>query len=168
VSADQSTPASQAFRIDGAAAERLLEFKAFAYPLVGGPGVDLAAAPGEVRRDASGRATLLYFAPGRFLAPAPAPEVVQQLDALAAAGVGAVFDVDGKWRTLTVTGPGAARLLSAGADVAALLAHRDCAALHLFDCPALLARRHDGFELWVEASYATDLRASLDRIGAQR
>lgn len=146
----------------------MLEFKSFTYPLVGGPGVDLAVTPGAMRRDAAGRATLLHFAPGRFLLPAPTPDLARQLDSLAQAGVGVTFDVDGKWRELTITGSGVHRLLSSGADVAAVLAHRECAALYLFDCPVVLARRADGFDVWVQASYATDFRETLDRIRRQR
>jgi len=145
----------------------VLEFKTFTYPLAGGPGVDLAVAPGTVRRDSAGRATLLHFAPGRFLLPAPTPDLARQIDSLGRADVGVAFDVDGKWRELTITGSGADRLLSSGTDVTAMLAHRDCAALQLFDCPVVLARRTDGFDLWVQASYATDLRKALDRIHRQ-
>jgi len=168
VKSNHHSQAADQYRIDGPRAEPVLEFKSFAYPLVGGPGVDLAVSPGAVRRDSAGRATLLHFAPGRFLLPEPTPDLARQIDSLARAGVGVAFDVDGKWRELTITGAGADRLLSSGADVAAMLAHRDCAALHLFDCPVVLARRTDGFDLWVQASYATDFRETLDRIRGQR
>jgi heterotetrameric sarcosine oxidase gamma subunit len=151
-------------RIDGPGDGVGLEFKTFLFPLVGTATADLPAPPGAAWHDGSGHATLLHFAPGRFLAPAPTAEMARHLAALESAGVGRLFDVRGKWRQLTVAGTGAARLLSAGVDVEAVLAHRDCAALTLFDCPLVLARSGQRFELWVESSYATDLRASLDRL----
>jgi len=153
-------------RIEGPGESRALEFKTFVFPLVGAATTDLPAPPGAVQRDASGRPTLLHFAPGRFLAPAPPPDIARHLDALAGTGVGAVFDVEGKWRALAVLGAGAQRLLAESIDVAAVLAHRECAAVRLFDCPVVLAREPEGFSVWVEASYATDLREMLDRIHA--
>jgi hypothetical protein len=45
----------------------------------------------------------------------------------------------------------------------AILAGRDCAALTLFDCPSIIARSAEAFDVWVEASYAADLMASLER-----
>ena len=144
-----------------------LEFKAFQFPLVGTATADLPAPPGAAWRDGAGHATLLHFAPGRFFAPAPAAELARHLAALEAAGIGRVFDVTGKWRALRVAGPGALRLLAAGADVEAVLAHRDCAALSLFDCPVVLAHASRAFDLWVPASYATDLRNSLERLRAR-
>ena len=61
---------------------------------------------------------------------------------------------------------GAERLLVAGIDVATVLSHRECAAVQLLDCPVVLARASDRFEIWVHASYATDLAGSLERIRA--
>jgi hypothetical protein len=154
-------------RIEGPGESRALEFETFVFPLVGTATTDLPAPPGAVQHDAAGRLTLLHFAPGRFLAPAPPPDIVRHLDALAAAGVGAVFDVEGKWRALAVLGAGAERVLAETIDVASVLSHRECAAVRLFDCPVVLARAPEGFSLWVEASYATDLREMLDRVHAQ-
>lgn len=154
-------------RIEGPGEGHGLEFKTFLFPLVGTATADLPAPPGAAWRDAAGRATLLHFAPGRFLAPAPGDPLTRHLAALEATGVGALFDVSGKWRALTVEGEGAARLIAAGLDADAVLAHRDCAAVTVFDCPAVLARTAAGFELWVHASYATDLRGSLERLAAR-
>lgn len=153
-----------ACRIEGPSAIEAREFKTFMFPLVGTATADLPASPGAVQHDAAGSAALLHFAPGRFLVPAPGPNMIRHLDALAAAGVGAVFNVGGKWRAIRLTGAGAERLLAAAVDVAAVLSHRACAAVQLLDCPVVLARTGDGFELWVQASYATDLAGSLDRI----
>jgi len=155
-----------ACRIDGPLALEAREFKTFMFPLVGSATADLPAPPGAVQRDGEGRAALLHFAPGRFLAPAPGADLIRHLDALAAAGVGAVFNVTGKWRSIEVAGTGAERLLAAGVDVATVLGHRECAAVQLLDCPVVLTRSSAGFELMVQASYATDLAASLERIRA--
>jgi sarcosine oxidase gamma subunit len=145
-----------------------LEFKAFEFPLTGAAAAELPASPGAVRRDtdvgsdsSTGRAVLLHFAPGRFLAPAPTPDTERRLLALQGAGVGAVFDVEGKWQAFALTAPGAERALSSTIDLAQALGGRDCAALHLFDCPAVLSRRSGGFEVWVEASYAVAFREVL-------
>ena len=146
---------------------KALEFKAFEFPLTGAAAAELPASPGSVQRDtgiaagtsidhgsSAGRAVLLHFAPGRFLAPAPTPDTERRLLALQGAGIGAVFDVEGKWQAFALTAPGAERALSSTVDLAQALGGRDCAALHLFDCPAVLSRRGAGFEVWVEASYA--------------
>ena len=151
-----------------------LEFKAFEFPLTGAAAAELPASPGAVQRDtgiaagtsidngsSAGRAVLLHFAPGRFLAPAPTPDTERRLLALQGAGVGAVFDVEGKWQAFALTAPGAERALSSTIDLAQALGGRDCAALHLFDCPAVLSRRSGGFEVWVEASYAVAFREVL-------
>jgi sarcosine oxidase gamma subunit len=152
---------------------KALEFKAFEFPLTGAAAAELPASPGAVQRGTSigpgtgidagagidngsstGRAVLLHFAPGRFLAPAPTPDTERRLLALQAAGVGAMFDVEGKWQAFALTAPGAERALASTIDLTQALGGRDCAALHLFDCPAVLSRRGAGFEAWVEASYA--------------
>ena len=153
---------------------KALEFKAFEFPLAGAAAAELPASPGAVQRgtdigagtgidngSSTGRAVLLHFAPGRFLAPAPTPETERRLLALQAAGVGALFDVEGKWQAVALTAPGVERALSSTIDLAQALGGRDCAALHLFDCPAVLSRRSGGFEVWVEASYAVAFREVL-------
>jgi len=106
----------------------------------------------------------LHFAPGRFLAPAPTPDTEQRLLALQAAGVGAMFDVEGKWQAFALTAPGTERALSSTIDLAQALGGRDCAALHLFDCPAVLSRHGGDFEVWVEASYAVAFREVLGEL----
>jgi heterotetrameric sarcosine oxidase gamma subunit len=164
VNPDRNPPIAEHSRIEGPALQRTLEFKTFRFPLVAMATIDLPASPGTVRRDASGRATLLHFAPGRFLAPAPMPDMDRHLDALQAAGVGALFDVEGKWQAFALTGPGAERLLSYSINLAQVLGNRDCAALHLFDCPAVLARRADAFDVWVEGSYAAACRECFDEL----
>ena len=98
---------------------------------------------------------------GRFLVPAPTPTSSGSSKRWQTAGVGALFTIDGKWQTFALTGPGAERLLSSAINLAKVLANRSCAALHLFDCPTVLACRAGAFDVWVEASYATALRDRL-------
>jgi sarcosine oxidase gamma subunit len=156
---------------------KAFEFKAFEFPLTAAAAAELPASPGAVQRDtdigagtdidngsSTGRAVLLHFAPGRFLAPAPTPDTERRLLALQAAGAGAMFDVEGKWRAFALTAPGAERALSSAIDLAQALGGRDCAALYLFDSPAVLSRRGAGFEVWVEASYAVAFREVLGEL----
>src|ERR1700722_20395968 len=156
---------------------KALEFKAFEFPLTRVAAAELPASPGAVQRDtdigastgtddgsSTGRAVLLHFAPSRFLAPAPTPDTERRLLALQAAGVGVLFDVEGKWQAFALTAPGAERALSSTIDLTQALGGRDCAALHLFDCPAILSRRGAGFEVWVEASYAVAFREVLSEL----
>jgi sarcosine oxidase gamma subunit len=109
---------------------------------------------GQVLRDAAGRATLLHFAPDRWLAPAPEPTVMLQLASLERAGCGTLIDVAGKWQELRFMGQYAPRLLARGIDVETALADRDCAALSLFDCPAIVACHAAAFNVWVAPSFA--------------
>jgi heterotetrameric sarcosine oxidase gamma subunit len=142
----------------------MLEFVAFGFPLGGAFVVGWPAAPGAVRHDEAGRPVLLHFAPARWLAPAPHPDIAALIEAATHAEAGAVVDVDGKWQALELLGPGAARLLAATIDVAAVLDGRECAAATLFDCPAVLARVPGGFAIWVRASYAADFTAAVERL----
>lgn len=151
-------------RIDGPILHPVLEFKTFKYPLTGTIMENLWASLGAVQRDRSGRAVLMHFAVGRFLAPSPTSDVVAMLTALQSAGVGALVDVRGKWRAFVLTGPAAERLLSSTVNLTLVLGNRGCAALHLFDCPSVLALRADVFEVWVEASYAAGFRLCLDDV----
>jgi sarcosine oxidase gamma subunit len=161
VSSDTRSDAVEYCRIEGPVLQHVLEFKTFEYRLSERAMIDLPATPGAVIRDASGRATLLHFAPGHFLIPAPTPDYSRHFEALQDAGVGALFDVEGKWQRFTMTGAGAARVLSSAINLTQVLAHRECAALHLFDCSSVLARRAGAFDVWVEASYANAFRGHL-------
>jgi heterotetrameric sarcosine oxidase gamma subunit len=164
MSADRIPITAEHIRAERLLPQRTLEFKTFRFPFAKTPNIDLPPSPGAARREPSGRAVLLHFAPGRFLAPAPTPEMERHLDALQSAGIGAVFDVDGKWQAFELTGPGAERVLSYSVNLTQVLGNRDCASLHLFDCPAVLARRTAAFDLWVERSYAEALRERLDEL----
>jgi heterotetrameric sarcosine oxidase gamma subunit len=121
-----------------------------------------AEAPGSVRRDASGRAIVLHFAPRRWLAVAdsysanPEPSGCRRDDCT-------VTDVTGKWEVVRVVGTRAARVLASSLDIAAVLADRECAAAMLFDCPTVVVRDDDGFTIWVRSSYRLALSAALQR-----
>lgn len=161
-----TSSAATPLAIAGPAPVSALEFKSFAFPPTGALSASLPVAPGAVERDGEA-AVLLHFAPGRFLVPLPSDARLRDLRAFAAAGVGALFDVTGKYQHLRITGPRAARVLAEGIDIGAVLEGRDCAFVTLFDCPVVVARHGMGYDAWVDASYAVDFRAMLDRIAAR-
>lgn len=142
---------------------RTLEFIAFRFPPGGAFSVGWPIEPGGVRLAEDDRPVLLHFAPGRWLLPEPGADINALVAAAVEAGAGTVVDVSGRWQPLELTGPGAHRLLAGAVDTAAVLGGRGCAALTIFDCPVVLARRADGFALWVQASYAHDLVAAIER-----
>lgn len=143
---------------------RVIEFKAFRYPLAAQADLGLPEGLGVVKYDTAGVVLLLHFAPGRFLAPEPTLAIERHLQALVAAGVGSVFDVTGKWQILSLFGADAERILSAGFDLEQVLSNRNCASVHLFDCPTIVVRRGGGFDLYVQASYLTHLREVVDSV----
>jgi heterotetrameric sarcosine oxidase gamma subunit len=149
------------YQLEARAPEPMLEFAAFGFPLGGAFVVGWPAAPGAVRHDADGRPVLLHFAPARWLVPAPHPDILALLAAATEAGAGIVVGVDGKWQALELTGAGARRVLASTIDVEQALDGRECAALTLFDCPAIVARIPAGFAIWVRASYAADFVAAV-------
>ena len=111
------------------------------------------ARAGQVRRDVTGRPALLHFAPDRWLVPAPAPILLQELSSLERARRGTLIDVEGKWQEVRIAPECAHHILSSGIDVETVLAGRECAAVMLFDCPAILARSGSTINLWIGASY---------------
>lgn len=119
-------------------------------------------APGAVHRDAAGLPALLHFAPGRWLVPTSALDPAALL--AATAGCCATVDVTGKWQVFVVAGAGAERLLASTIAIEAALEDRDCAAVTLFDCPAILARGGEGFVIWVQSSYAVDFLSTANRL----
>jgi sarcosine oxidase gamma subunit len=100
----------------------------------------------------------LNFAPRRWLLREATPELLDKI----ASGTAVLVDVSGKWQRIYLTGPQASPTLHRAIAVESVLAGRACAAVRIFDCPCVLARAKDGFDVWVEASYAEALRASLD------
>jgi sarcosine oxidase gamma subunit len=153
-------------RIEARAQAQVLEFIAWRWPDPQGLGTDWPAAAGATRVDAGGRAELLHFAPGRWLAPEPAPAVLALLEAAERAGAGTRVDVTGKWDRIDVAGSAASRLLATTIEIGSVLAGRGCAAVTLFDCPAIIAGRGTQFVLWVQSSYAADFMATATRVRA--
>ena len=147
-------------------AEMVLEFIAYTWPARGCASPDWPLEPGAVRRDAQQQPALLHFAPARWLAPAPAPELRRLLEGAASAGAGSLVDASGKWVAVDIAGAGAVRLLACTLDIESVLGNRECAAVTLFDCPAVVARVPQGFRSWVQASYAAYLLATARECGA--
>jgi sarcosine oxidase gamma subunit len=139
---------------------RVLEFAAYRWPEPQHAKPGWPSAPGALARDSDDSASLLHFAPGRVLAPDPSASTEALLDAAASQGVGTRIDVTGKWERYNVRGPGAARLLACAIELETVLHNRDCVAVTIFDCPAIVARSRDGFDLWALASYAGDFLAT--------
>ena len=156
------------FRIEGTPIAKVIEFTSY-----GQVSYDSHAArtfgdawplkAGGVRWAADGRAALLHIAANRWLAPDPSPETLALIDAGYGANIGAAVDVSGKWHGLSLIGADADHALTACIDIGAVLGDRDCAALTVFDSPAIIGRRPDGYSLWVHASFATDCVAMLTR-----
>jgi heterotetrameric sarcosine oxidase gamma subunit len=147
-------------------AARMVEF-VFFDPFAGARGADSLPAPGGARRGADGHPVILHFAPGRYLLPDPSAELDAWVAAAAAQGAGTAVEVEGKWAAFELSGPDSARLLSCSLDVAAVLESRDCAAVVLFDCPAVLTATATGcYLVYVKASYAADFSAAIERLRA--
>ncbi|MBS0374267.1 MAG: hypothetical protein JSR73_06775 [Proteobacteria bacterium] len=151
-------------RLERRSAGPLLEFAAFGFPLGGAFVVGWPAAPGAVRHEPDGRPALLHFAPARWLAPAAEADVRALIAAAIEAGAGVAVDVEGKWQPFELHGDGADRVLAATLDVGAALEGRECAAVTLFDCPAVVTRLPGGYAIWIRASYAQHFEASVGRL----
>lgn len=123
--------------------------------------------PGCANRAPGGEA--LHYAPDRWLISTPDAATLSQLERAAHAGEGVLTEVSGKWLRMRM--PGAARAGPGGWPLAAgfarehLLKDRDCAALWLFDCPAIASLAGPDLDLWLEASYAASFLAMLESLG---
>lgn len=148
--------------------DRVLDFQAFALPLAHGLADALPTRPGQATWENSGALRAMHVAPGRWLLPNPEPGLLALLESSAAEDGGLLTDISGKWRRLDVTGPGATRALRAAVAVESVLADRDCGALLLFDCPAVLIRQGWGYSVWVISSYAVALEELLATAGRCR
>ena len=157
---------THAFHFEHRPAARTLEFISYAWPPDPGAHEGWPVDAGSVRRDAQQQPTLLHFAPGRWLAPDAGAKQQALLEAAAAIGAGASVDVTGKWYGLELSGPGATALLAFSIDIAAVLEGRECAAVTLMDCPAIVARSNSGFHLWVQASHARHFLETAEQCGA--
>jgi heterotetrameric sarcosine oxidase gamma subunit len=137
------------------------------FELVTSSGADLAMAPGGwpsrpgAARRSSERTELLHFAPGRWLVPAPAESLREELARLEGMSL---VDVEGKWHRVELRGKDASRVLRATVPVDSMLEGRDCAAATAFDCPVVIGRMRDGYEIWVAASYAESFRVAVEAV----
>jgi sarcosine oxidase gamma subunit len=119
----------------------------------------LPSEPGQIRHDAEGRATLLHYAPRRWLVPTPGAALRAWLADLESHGHGALIDVDGKWQRVRIAE--ASRILRSSVNVEATLRHRQCAAATVFDCPAILAGDETTVDLWVVSSFLESFLSAL-------
>jgi sarcosine oxidase gamma subunit len=105
----------------------------------------------------AGNSRLLHFAPGTWLAiDYAAAAVPSELPADAIP-----VEVTGKWICFKLAGALVPRVIAAGTQLKLVLDNRDCAALTLFDCPVVVLRATDAFELGIHSSYADCLRTAL-------
>lgn len=143
-----------------------LAFTAAALPAV----IDRRADGVVVRLDATG-ALALHPAPGRWVLAGAQESLLDSLRALAHEGDGVLTEVSGKWCRFAFTGqPGAGadgHPLASGVALGEVLEGRACAALWLFDCPAMIVTIDGDFEAWVEASYAPAFAAVLADLGVR-
>jgi heterotetrameric sarcosine oxidase gamma subunit len=121
---------------------------------------DWPSRPGSVRRS-SERAELLHFAPGRWLVPEPAGSLREELARIEGASL---VDVEGKWHRAVLRGTDASRVLRATVPVDSMLEERECASATAFDCPVVIGRLRDGYEIWVAASYAESFRGAVEAV----
>ena len=100
---------------------------------------------------------VLHFAPGSWLVIDGDLTVPPSVLPSGLIGV----DVTGKWMGFEIHGSLADSVLRTEVQLGIVFAQRHCAAASVFDCPVLLHRNGDRFELWVQASYSDHLRTQL-------
>ena len=100
---------------------------------------------------------VLYFAPGSWLVINGDPAVPPS--ALPSGVIG--VDVIGKWNGFLLDGSLVDSVLRTEVQLGIVLAKRQCAATSMFDCPVLIYRAGDRYELWVQASYSDHLQTQL-------
>ena len=142
------------------------------YELAAFPGctvAGLSAVPGSVSVDEATGARWLHHAPGRWLVWAPeggaglSSPPVTAMDAVAA-GTAVWFDAGGKYHRFSFEAEAGRAVLSSTVNLDAVLsAGRECAAVALFDCPAVLLRSSNGFLVWVTTSHVADFTAATER-----
>jgi heterotetrameric sarcosine oxidase gamma subunit len=143
------------------------EFVSFAATTSGDAWSDGCATPGQVEWLSVGTACRLYFAPRRWLVVGDCAELRARLAAACDAGVGTSVDVEGKWAALRLDGPDARLALASTVDIDAVLLQRDCAALTLFDCPAVVMREGAAYRMWVAASCAAAFEAAINALSGR-
>ncbi|MBL8264956.1 hypothetical protein [Steroidobacter sp.] len=114
--------------------------------------------PGAVRRTNAG--TYLHFAPGRWLIADHEPGIMA---ALLGSDVVESFDVTGKWCQVSLPAENAQRLLATQMPVIRTLSGRHCAAIRLFDAPAIVAHDAAGFAVWTHRSYLQFVQDAIEQ-----
>jgi len=144
------------FHIESSTPGRCFELTAFRLHDL--PDMDeyLPVEPGAVRGDDEGRKHL-HFSPGRWLTLCAAASAARRI----LPATLAVVDVSGKWHLLRLTGADAENVLRFQLAVDGIFAGRACAAVTVFDCPAVIERHSAGFDVWTHASYSEHLRDAL-------
>jgi len=128
-----------------------------------------ACRAGCATRGPEGADIVLHPAPDRWLVAEASAAIVTDLRAAEREGLGVLTEVTGKWRRIRITpltpdaGP---HPLSAAMPLELMLAGRECAALWVYDCPAVVVRCAGEVELWVEASYEASAVSMLATLGA--
>ena len=115
-------------------------------------------------------ARLMGHAPGGWLvvlSEESSSAALASLGAWQAAGQGVVVEVSGKYQSLPFAGEAGRRVLASTVNLDTVLPpERDCAAVMLFDAPAVLARVSTGYEAWVAGSHVRDFTAAAERASA--
>ena len=142
---------------------RVLEIQLFRDLSPGEGALEVPSGPDLWRRDAAERPPLLRIGPRRWLAPEPTRELLAASSAMVDSGAGVLTEVGGKWQVIEVAGREVGRRFARTTWLESVLHGRDCAVLPLFDCPTIVMRHLEGFEVWVERSYAEDFLMSLKR-----
>lgn len=129
-----------------------------------------ADTPGSVTVDEASGARWLHHAPGRWLRCGASALGEGTLDACVTAAVAggqaAWFDVEGGYEGFHFEGDSARAALAATVNLEVVLpSTRDCAAVSLFDCPAVLVRTGGSFAVWVSPSRVADFTAAAERAG---
>lgn len=126
--------------------------------------------PGAVTVDETSGASWLHHAPGRWLQCGTSALVEGALDACVTAAVAGgqatCFEIEGGYEGFLFEGNSARAALAATVNLEVVLpTTRDCAAVALFDCPAVLVRMGGGFAVWVSVSRVADFTAAAERAG---
>jgi sarcosine oxidase gamma subunit len=117
--------------------------------------------PGSIQRPLPTGAILL-IAPARWLLMGDALSSHASELALLRERGASLVDVSAKWCRFEFAAARAHECLSRVIDLAQVMGGgRDCAALTVLDCPAVLLRSGAGYELWVMRSFAEWLHQRL-------
>jgi len=120
----------------------------------------LPRTPGAAVWGVAGQTRSLHFAPNRWLLTEPMQEDISSIERAAGDSL-VIVDVSGKWHRVSVDVVAGQRILRRGIDLTPTLCERSCAQVDLFDCPVILVRKAQEYELWVLSSYLNALSGQL-------